>query len=175
MSLKYKSPLIKSRNTSAASNDASPNVEKHPQLADKKLMDNKLSNILVYDNYPQHSSPITQHWRGRGSSSPRFSGPRFTGSPRFSGPCPSGSPYQWTPPNRMNNSWNSNPNSSGRYTSQEQNSYSSPRPEFKKYKKQNLNNYSNQYSNENNNESYFHPSMLEDPWETLLNSSENNI
>lgn len=98
MSLKYKSPLIKSRTTSAASNDASPNVEK-PQLADKKLMDNKLSNILVYDNSPQHSSPVTPHWRGRGSSSPRFNSPRSKGSP-----------YQWTPPNRMNNSWNSNVN-----------------------------------------------------------------
>lgn len=96
MSLKYKSPLIRSKNTSVASDDASPNAQKPIQLAD-----NKLSNILVYDNNPQHLSPVTPQWRGRGCSSPRFNSPNLRGSP-----------YQWTPPNRMNNSWSSNVNNS---------------------------------------------------------------
>lgn len=92
MSFKYKSPLIKSRNTSATSDNTSQIVESPSEQSN-----NKLNEILVYDNTPQ-LSPAADNWRGRGCSSPRFNCSR-----------PSrGSPYQWTPPNRFNNSWSSN-------------------------------------------------------------------
>lgn len=96
MSLKYKSPLIRSKNTSATSDGSSPSDGKPAQQADKTLMGYKLSNNLVYDNSPQHSSHVTPHRRGRGCSSPRFNSPR-----------PRGTPYQWTSPNQMNDSWSS--------------------------------------------------------------------
>lgn len=97
MSFKYKSPLIRSRNTSATSDNTSQIIESPSEQANNSSIDNKLNDILVYDNTPQ-SSPVANNWRGRGCSSPRFNSSR-----------PSrGSPYQWTPPNRFNNSWSSN-------------------------------------------------------------------
>lgn len=102
MSLKYKSPLIRSRNAATPSNNTppQPNVECSPQLpADGNSADNKFDKILVYDNNPQ-PSPVTHNWRGRGCSSPRYNSPRHSW----------GSPYQWTPPKKFNNSWNSDVN-----------------------------------------------------------------
>lgn len=92
MSSKYKSPLIRSRNTSAITDNQSPNLnaESPPTRVDKNLTDNQ----IVYDNTPQPASPS---WRGRGCSSPRFNTPQSRGR---------ASPYQWTP-NRFNNSWSS--------------------------------------------------------------------
>ncbi|XP_060866706.1 M-phase-specific PLK1-interacting protein-like [Metopolophium dirhodum] len=158
MSSKYKSPLIKSRNTSATSDNPSPfsNVESPSNPINKTLKD----NILLYDNTPQQS-PVEQNWRGRGCSSPRFNSPRSRGR---------GSPYQWTP-NRFNNSSSSDHNNSYGYTPREQNSHSSYRPQFNKYKNQSSNSGRN-WNNDNSDESFFHPSMLEDPWASLLNNTE---
>jgi len=89
MSSKYKSPLIRSRNTSASTDSPSPSVESPSNAIHRNLNEN-----ILYDNKPQPSSPVNQNWRGRASSSPRFNSPRFRGR---------GSPYQWTP-NRFNNS-----------------------------------------------------------------------
>ncbi|XP_025197157.1 M-phase-specific PLK1-interacting protein-like [Melanaphis sacchari] len=160
MSSKYKSPLIRSKNTSATTNNPSPfpNVESPSNPIQQILKD----DIVLYDNTPQ-LSPAKQNWRGRGGSSPRFNSPRSRGR---------GSPYQWTP-NRFNNSSSSDQNSSYGYTPREQNNYSSYRPQFNKYKSQNPNRYQNS-NNDNINESYFHPSMLEDPWASLLNDSTDN-
>ncbi|KAL5242965.1 hypothetical protein ACI65C_010375 [Semiaphis heraclei] len=161
MSLKYKSPLIRSRNTSASSDNPSPfpSVESPSNAINNTLKD----NILLYDNTPQQS-PVKQNWRGRGCSSPRFNSPRSRGR--------GGSPYQWTP-NRFNNSSSSDHNSSYGYTPREQNSYSSYRPQFNKYNNQNPNSCNN-WNNANNDESYFHPSMLEDPWASLINNTEDS-
>lgn len=158
MSSKYKSPLIRSKNTSVTTDNPSPfpNVESPSNSINETLKD----NILLYDNTPQQS-PVQQNWRGRGCSSPRFNSPRSRGR---------GSPYQWTP-NRFNNSSGPDQNNSYGYTPRQQNSYSSHRSQFNKYKNQNSNSCRN-LSNDNSDESYFHPSMLEDPWASLLNNSE---
>ncbi|XP_022177836.1 M-phase-specific PLK1-interacting protein-like [Myzus persicae] len=156
----YKSPLIRSRNTSATTDSTLPfpNVESPSNSINKTLKD----SILLYDNTPQQS-PTEQNWRGRGCSSPRFNSPRSRGR---------GSPYQWTP-NRFNNSSSSDHNNSSSYTPREQNSYTSYRPQFNKYKNQNPNSRRN--LNDNSDESYFHPSMLEDPWASLLKNTENDV
>ncbi|KAF0757449.1 M-phase-specific PLK1-interacting protein-like [Aphis craccivora] len=150
MSSKYKSPLIRSRNTSATTDSPSPNEESPSNPIHRNLNDN-----ILYDNKPQPSPPVNQNWRGRASSSPRFNSPRFRGR---------GSPYQWTP-NRYNNSNSLDQNSMHRF--------SSHRPSFNKYKSQNSNRSQNR-DNDNFDESFFHPSMLEDPWAPLLNDSTNN-
>lgn len=107
MSLKYKSPLIRSRNTSAVldsgSTPASPSLkaESPVQQANNGPAGAQFDdNVLVYDNKPQQPSPVAQNWRGgRGFGSPRFNSPR---------PPSRASPYQWTPPhNRHNNSYSS--------------------------------------------------------------------
>lgn len=104
MSSKYKSPLIRSRTTSAVSPDAAPQqtAESPAQPSDRGPVDDRFGNGLVFDNRPQSLPDAPRNWRGRGSGSPRFNSPRQN-SPR----PPRGSPYQWTPPNRHNGSWSS--------------------------------------------------------------------
>lgn len=96
MSSKYKSPLIRSRNTSATSDNTSVNLESPSKQANNSVTDNKLGHIIMFDNTPQES-PVSLNRRGRGCSSPRYNSPR----------PPRDSPYQWTSPNRFNNSWSS--------------------------------------------------------------------
>jgi len=167
MGSKYKSPLIRSRNTSATAVASTP---------DRSSTDERTgfggSDVLVYDNIPRPSS-VTQHLRGRGYSSPRFDSPRpspvnqhFRGrgcsSPRFdSTRPPRGSPYRWTPPSQTgfcDNSWSSqviDRLNAHTFSSscirpiiilfvifQQQNNsggHSTCRPQFSKYRKQNTN------------------------------------
>lgn len=96
MGSKYKSPLIRSRTTSVTQTVATP----PDRSSTNEQTPFSGSDVLVYDNTPR-PSPVVQHWRGRGCSSPRFDSPR-----------PSrGSPYQWTPPSQTGgfyeNSWSS--------------------------------------------------------------------
>lgn len=107
---KYKSPLSRSRNTSAnAINTSQTNIV---EQANKSLTDNSFQSVFIHDNRSMQPSPVTHQWRGRGNSSPRFNSPRFSSprlnsprlnSPRFNNPKFRGSPYQWTP-NKYNNS-----------------------------------------------------------------------
>lgn len=90
---KYKSPIIRSRNSSVATENSSLQIVESPSPRP-----NKFNVDLVYDNEPSRPSPVAQNWRGRGGySSPRFDSPR----------TPRGSPYRWASPNAYNNSWNS--------------------------------------------------------------------
>ncbi|XP_050434618.1 probable ATP-dependent RNA helicase ddx42 [Adelges cooleyi] len=107
------------------------------------------------------ASPVNQQWRGRGFSSPRFNGPR-----------PRGSPYHWSP-NNQNNSWISDHNNSDLNLSSGQNNFSPYNSQYNRHQNQMTERFSN-HGNENEDDSYYDPSMIEDPWEPELNDLRNN-
>ncbi|VVC37495.1 M-phase-specific PLK1-interacting protein-like [Cinara cedri] len=143
----YKSPLIKSRNTSATTStpvNIQKNLDRLFQQDSTSSTDNLLNTLVVYDTTPQHN---------------------FVGQKKLYARS-KGSPYQWKSHN-TNNSCSSDLNSSG--TQQEASGSHEFSPDFNKFKKQNHYNNPN-LNNKNNGEHFFHPSMLEDPWAQLLNN-----
>ncbi|VVC28259.1 Hypothetical protein CINCED_3A021022 [Cinara cedri] len=140
MSLKDKSPSIKSMYIAAISAPVNTpqNSECLFQQERAKSTENSFNTILVHATTPEQSF----------------------GSPKIFNPSSEGSLYQWRSPNTFNNSSNQNDSSSD--TSQEACVCYEYSPIPNKFKKKNYFNNSN--LNNKNNEQYYHPSMLEDPW-----------
>ncbi|XP_050543849.1 probable ATP-dependent RNA helicase ddx42 isoform X2 [Daktulosphaira vitifoliae] len=157
---RYKSPLTFKKSSATVENFSQFKVDEVTPTRDSTATVNTPDNLWISDNTAQ-PQPVSRQWKGRDFSSPRFSSPRLRDSP-----------YHWSPNNR-NNSWNSDFNNSDFNSSFEQNNLSPYNSQVNRHHNRNYKRNSYQ-GNDNKDENYYHPSMIEDPWEKLLDTSKKN-